>query len=69
MLQNIIFFLDKKKDLDTDPCSTKPCINGGNCSNDNGKIICTCPSNYTGNRCQYERGKVISLLLISLKNQ
>jgi hypothetical protein len=36
-----------------DPCSPNPCLNGGMCTvAGNGSALCTCPSAFTGTRCE-----------------
>ena len=34
-------------------CASKPCLNGATCVDRNGYFTCTCPSEYTGTRCQF----------------
>uniref|UniRef100_A0A8C6XKK1 EGF-like domain-containing protein n=1 Tax=Naja naja TaxID=35670 RepID=A0A8C6XKK1_NAJNA len=35
-----------------DACASKPCVNGGRCTNWNGRYNCTCPSGYQGRNCR-----------------
>ena len=34
------------------PCDSKPCYNGGKCSNVGGSFKCKCKFGYKGQRCQ-----------------
>uniref|UniRef100_A0A1I8FHT9 Delta-like protein n=1 Tax=Macrostomum lignano TaxID=282301 RepID=A0A1I8FHT9_9PLAT len=35
-----------------DPCIPSPCLNGATCSNVGGVASCSCPSGFTGSRCE-----------------
>ena len=35
-------------------CSPETCLNGGSCSEEYGRFMCTCPPSYTGQRCELE---------------
>ena len=41
--------------LNTDPCESFPCKNGGKCSSENGKWKCDCISKYFGSTCENKR--------------
>ncbi len=34
-------------------CSSSPCLNGGTCTINSNTFLCTCPTLYYGNQCQY----------------
>ena len=50
-----------------DPCSDKPCLNGGTCSPTADDFNCTCPDAYTGDLCN--DGKCIFYILVSSVQQ
>lgn len=37
---------------DINECTFDPCVNGGNCTNDIGTFLCTCPDRFTGTMCE-----------------
>ncbi|CAI5447733.1 unnamed protein product [Caenorhabditis angaria] len=39
--------------LTSDPCSTEPCLQNGDCTSDSNGYTCTCDSGYYGEQCQY----------------
>lgn len=39
---------------DSIPCYSNPCLNGGTCKNTEKSFTCTCPSAFTGDRCEKE---------------
>ena len=34
------------------PCEPNPCLNGGECVEENGKAKCICPVGYAGDKCE-----------------
>jgi hypothetical protein len=38
--------------LQTAPCLSSPCQNGGTCTEETGAYICACAANYTGSSCE-----------------
>ncbi|XP_033625701.1 uncharacterized protein LOC117288937, partial [Asterias rubens] len=36
------------------PCSSNPCVNGGNCQFNENAYFCSCPTGYTGTNCQLD---------------
>ena len=38
--------------VDIDECSSDPCMNGGNCSDDVNSYICDCVPGYSGEGCE-----------------
>ena len=51
---NISFFFNK-----VSPCDSKPCENGGECSNVGDSFNCKCPPGFRGKRCQNKGMKEI----------
>ena len=49
--------------LDVNECETKPCKNGGTCTNTLGNYECKCKPQYTGKHC--DQGKPTSYYIIS----
>lgn len=39
-------------ELQADPCSPSPCLNGGTCVKNQDSFYCSCVRSFTGNRCQ-----------------
>ncbi|XP_022110413.1 uncharacterized protein LOC110989982 isoform X2 [Acanthaster planci] len=39
-----------------DPCASRPCANGGNCTSNLGTITCQCPDGFVGATCATETG-------------
>ncbi|EDO42097.1 predicted protein, partial [Nematostella vectensis] len=37
---------------DMDECAGNPCANGGTCIDGKNSFTCTCPSGYTGSKCE-----------------
>ena len=57
MTVKFFFFFNK-----VSPCDSKPCENGGECSNVGDSFNCKCPPGYRGKRCQNEGMEEISVL-------
>ena len=38
--------------LDIDECSSNPCLNGATCVDQVNGYVCSCPGDYTGDKCQ-----------------
>ena len=36
----------------TNSCEPNPCQNGGTCTDNDGTPVCTCPKQYTGDKCE-----------------
>ena len=43
---------------DTKVCNTNPCLNGGTCNDLCNRYTCSCPSSYTGDRCEHRQRRL-----------
>ncbi len=42
--------------MNVDDCASSPCLNGGSCRDEVGTFVCSCPSGWTGERCEEDVG-------------
>ena len=55
---------------DVDECLSDPCLNDGDCSNEEGFFLCICGDGYTGERCEIninecERSAYIFIVVVT----
>ena len=43
-----------------DPCQSRPCQNGGTCSQDGDSYNCVCTSNFEGKHCEHKKCELAS---------
>lgn len=51
-IRNIAGFSGDSCELEYNECGSDPCLNGGECTNYNGKFLCICTKGFEGERCQ-----------------